>query len=281
MTLEVYSILYTKLSILLYSTLNLLTSQHIAGTMNSLMPTFAPEILTHIGPIPITNTLINTLIVDALIIGTILILKNRLKSQPTFFQNLIEYFIEIYYNFVQSIAGKNTRKVFALVMTFFVFVLLANWSGLVPGIGTFGFFDMHEGKKEFVPLIRNATSDLNVTLALAVISLVATHVLALKNLGIKEYINHFFTFDPWYFIPIFIFVGFLEIVSEFTKIISLSFRLFGNIYAGEVVLTTISSIFAFLFPIPFFSIGNDSRTCAGNGFLYFNVSVYVYVFDLA
>jgi len=76
--------------------------------------------------------------------------------------------------------------------------------------------------------------------------LVATHLMSIKALGIKEYISHFISLSP-----ILLFVGILEIISEITKLVSLSFRLFGNIYAGEVVLETISHIFAFIFPLPF------------------------------
>lgn len=98
----------------------------------------------------------------------------------------------------------------------------------------------------FVPLLRGMTSDFNVTLALATISVVATHMIAVRTTGFKSYISRFLSLNP-----ILLFVGILELVSEFTKLFSLSFRLFGNIYAGEVVLATISGLFAFLAPIPF------------------------------
>ena len=94
--------------------------------------------------------------------------------------------------------------------------------------------------------MRSATSDLNAPLALALVSAFATHMLSIKTTGIKEYLSRYFSFNP-----INLFVGILEIISEITKIISLSFRLFGNIFAGEVVLLTTAGIFAFLFPIPF------------------------------
>ena len=90
-------------------------------------------------------------------------------------------------------------------------------------------------------------SDLNMTLALALISAVLTHIFALRYLGLLGYLSRWFTLNP-----VFLFVGILELVGEFTKIVSLSFRLFGNIFAGEVVLSTISSIFAFIVPLPFY-----------------------------
>ena len=128
---------------------------------------------------------------------------------------------------------------------FFLFILLANWSGLIPGFGTIGFWR----NGDFVPLLRAATSDLNLTLGLAAISIIATHALSIRTVGIKNYLSRYFSFNP-----INLFVGILEIISVFTSLVSLSFRLFGNIYAGEVVVTTISTIFAFLVPLPFLAL---------------------------
>lgn len=210
------------------------------------MAAFAPEIITHIGTFPITNTITNTLFVDALIVSSVVILKKKMSKIPGFFQNIIETVLETFYNFIESIAKDSTAKIFPLVVSFFLFILLANWSGLIPGLNLIGFFHEENHKRVFIPLFRNATSDLNVTFALAIISFAATHALSVQKLGIKEYVGRYISLNP-----INLFVGVLEIVSEFTKVLSLSFRLFGNIFAGEVVLVTVSSIFAFIFPIPF------------------------------
>ncbi len=210
------------------------------------MASFAPETLITIGSFPVTNTVVNTIFVDIVILSSVYALKKNLSKIPHMFQNIIEYLIDSFYKFAESIAGENAKKIFPFFMSFFLFILISNWSGLIPGSNTVGFSHRVDGKKEFVPLMRNQTSDLNLTFALALISLVATHVLSIKTIGIKDYLSRYFSFNP-----IYLFVGVLEIISEITKLISLSFRLFGNIYAGEVVLATISSLFAFLFPIPF------------------------------
>lgn len=213
------------------------------------MAAFAPEVITHIGSFPITNTILNTLLVDGVIVGTLIAVNKNLKKVPGKLQSLIEMLLDGFYSFIETIAGQNASKIFPYVMTFFIFILIANWSGLLPGATTIGFFEKGQGEEGFIPLIRNTTSDINTTFALALISLVATHMLSIKTVGIKEYLSRYFSLNP-----ILLFVGLLEIVSEITKIISLSFRLFGNIYAGEVVLHTISSIFAFLFPLPFMAL---------------------------
>lgn len=210
------------------------------------MPSFASEPIIHLGSITIPNTFLATLLVDFIIFYSVITLSKRIKLVPNLFQNIVETIIETFYNLTETIAAKRTQKIFPYFMTFFLFILIANWSGLIPGVGTIGFFEENNGEHKLVPILRSATSDLNVTLALALVSAFATHMLSVKTIGIKEYLSRYFSFNP-----INLFIGILEIISEITKVISLSFRLFGNIFAGEVVLLTTSGVFAFVFPVPF------------------------------
>ncbi|OGH02467.1 MAG: ATP synthase F0 subunit A [Candidatus Levybacteria bacterium RIFCSPHIGHO2_01_FULL_37_17] len=206
------------------------------------MVSFAAEPIFFLGKFAITNALLDTLLVDFLLLILIIVVNKKISKIPGFLQNIVELVIEGFYDLIKSVAEERASKIFPYVVTFFLFILLANWTGLIPGIGAFGIWENHH----LVPFFRPATSDFNVTLGLALISAVATHGLSITTLGIKEYLGRFISLNP-----IFLFVGFLEIISEFTKVISLSFRLFGNIFAGEVVLGTISALFAFLFPVPF------------------------------
>lgn len=207
------------------------------------MASFAPETILQVGLIPITNTLLHTIFVDALLIGGTFYLNKKLTLIPTnFFQNAVESIIETFYNLTESIAQRAASRIFPYFMSFFLFILIANWSNLIPGVGTIGI--QEHGK--LIPLLKGTTSDLNTTLALALISAVATHMLSIQIIGIKDYLSRYFSLNP-----INLFIGILEIISEITKVVSLSFRLFGNIFAGEVVLLTVSSIFAFIFPLPF------------------------------
>lgn len=245
------------------------------------MPSFAPEVIFHLGSFPVTNTILNTLLVDFIILSFALVASRNLSLAPNKIQNFTEYVIESFYNLTSSIAGKRTEQIFPYFMTFFLFILIANFTNLIPGVSAIGFDhsipgeDGH-GAHSFTPLLRGTTSDLNTTLALALVSLTATHMLSIKILGVKEYLLRFipilspiiaimsgklkFKLSPKAFLllvasifNLFIlsFVGVLEIVSEFVKVVSLSFRLFGNIYAGEVVLHTISGMLAFIAPLPF------------------------------
>lgn len=211
-----------------------------------IMASFAPEPIIHLGNISIPNTFLATLLVDAIIVSLVLTISKKIKLIPNMLQNIVESIFETFYTLTESIAANRASKIFPYFMTFFLFILVANWSSLIPGFGTIGFFETHGHERELIPILRGATSDLNVTLALALISAFATHMLSIKTIGVKEYLGRYFSFNP-----INLFIGVLEIISEITKIISLSFRLFGNIFAGEVVLLTTSTIFAFLFPVPF------------------------------
>lgn len=207
------------------------------------MPSFSAETIFQIGIFPVTNSVLDTVLVDIILIGLAFYIGNRLTLVPvSSLQNIAETVVETFYNLTESIGQHVAAKIFPYFMTFFLFILFINWSALIPGVGSIGFFHEHE----FVPLLRGATSDLNTTLGLALVSAVATHSLSIRTIGIKDYLGRYFSLNP-----VNLFVGILELISEITKIISLSFRLFGNVYAGEVVLITISSIFAFLFPLPF------------------------------
>ncbi len=205
----------------------------------------AAQTLAHLGPLPLTNTLLHTFLVDGVVVSLALTLKKQIKLIPGTLQNIFELVVESLYDLTLSISPKNAKAIFPWFGSLFLFLLIANWSALLPGFGTIGFTT----KNGFIPLLRSAASDLNLTLALALIATVATHYLAIKTVGIKSHILRYVSLNP-----IFMFVGLLEIISIFTNIISLSFRLFGNIFAGEVVLSTISNMFAFFLPLPFISL---------------------------
>ncbi len=207
-----------------------------------------PEIVGILGGfLPVTNTLLVSWIVMAILLIASFFATRKVAMVPSGIQNFMEFVVESGFNTVEDIAHNKTKVIFPIVMTYFLFIITANWLGLLPGFATIGFHRLEDGKDVFVPLFRSMSSDLNMTLALALSSVVITHILSIKYLGVWEYIKKWVSINP-----IFLFVGLLELISEFTKIVSLSFRLFGNIFAGEVVLATIASIFAFIVPLPFY-----------------------------
>jgi F-type H+-transporting ATPase subunit a len=209
------------------------------------MTTLSAETIFHIGSFPVTNTLIDTLLIDAIIIAMIVVINKNFKLIPGMFQNLIESLIEVIYNLTESVAADRAKKIFPYFMTFFIIILISNWSELFPVLTAFGVWHHGDHGETFVPLLRSPSTDLNFTLALALVSIVATHSMSIKTLGFKEYISRFFSFNPFK-----LFIGLLELISEFTKIISFSFRLFGNIFVGGVMLASLTAVSAFLLPLP-------------------------------
>lgn len=207
-----------------------------------------PEVIGYLQQFPVTNTLFVSWLTVLILISLSYLATRKLQLVPSGLQNVLELVIETGYSQVSELAQSRTKVFFPIVMTFFLYILLSNWLGLLPGFNTIGFFHQTNGRVEFTPLLRSINSDLNMTLALALTSAVLTHAFAIKYLGLKNYLQRWVSLNP-----IFLFVGLLEIVSELTKIISLSFRLFGNIFAGEAALATVSSqIFAFLVPLPLY-----------------------------
>lgn len=206
----------------------------------------APEVIFSVQGIKLTNSLLATFLVDIFLLFGVFKIKNNLSPIPGKLQVIVESAFSYFYSLTEDISGKFVDIIFPWFASFFIFIFFSNIIGLLPGFGTVGFFEHGEEGEIFVPLLRATTSDFNATFALAIISLVATHFLSIKYNGLIPYLKRFFSLNP-----IFLFVGILELISEFTKVISLSFRLFGNIYAGEVVLRTISSLAAFVAPIPF------------------------------
>lgn len=208
----------------------------------------AAEPIFHIFGMPITNTLLTSWVAVALLI--IFALKVRkAKEIPAGAQNVLEAVTDGALTLMDSVTADRSlsKRFFPLVMTLFLFVITANWLGLLPGFGTIGMYEMHDGHETFVPFLRTTNSDLNVTFALALISVFAVQYFGVLIVGFRKYGHRFFNFKN----PIFTFVGLLELISEFAKVLSFSFRLFGNVFAGEVLLVVIASLIPFVVPLPF------------------------------
>ncbi len=234
------------------------------------LPPLAAEPIFHIGAFPITNAYINsTLGVLAFAVFAFFLNKSAKKyyaqGAPRGIVNFFESLLEFVLGYIDGVTKdrRKTIKFLPIVGGMFFFILFSNWIGLLPGTGSFGIFR----GSEFFPILRPATSDLNLTLAMAVFAVVTSHILGIFTIGFFKYANKFIKLgDIWQAIkslsPIKImvaciefFVGFIEIFSEAAKMVSLSLRLFGNIFAGEVLLTVLASLIAgygaFLIPIPF------------------------------
>src|SRR6266849_3807513 len=223
-----------------------------------------PAELVHIGKFAITNSMLVTWVVAAGIIVFAQLAMRKIKPVPSGAQNFWEWMVESLYNFLESIIGRElVQKTFWFFATIFIFILFVNWFGLIPGVGTIGWG--HEVNGDFHvdrPLFRGGNADLNMTTAMAVVFFALWLVWAIQANGIGGFIKHLFApkgethgFIKILMIVIFFMVGWLEIVSILFRPISLSFRLFGNIYAGESILEAMSTMvpaLSWLIPIPFY-----------------------------
>jgi F-type H+-transporting ATPase subunit a len=214
------------------------------------------ETLFNIGPFPFTNSLLNALISLAILVLMAMIVGNNYKRLPSGLQHVFEMVYDMFDGLAIDAMGKEGRKFTPLLCAFFFFIIINNWLGILPLVGSLGVWHdeakgaavgpilstimggdgkvasmaMAGGGLTLVPLFRGANADLNMTFALAIIAQVVVHVMGVRSAGLAHHLHHFK--NP------------LEIVSEISKVLSFGFRLFGNVFAGEVLLTAMASIVA-------------------------------------
>ena len=247
----------------------------------------AAEKITTIFGFPITNSLLMTWAVMAFLIMVAYKATDKMSLVPNNLQSIFEMVIDGVHSLFLSVVGeRNIGRFFPLLATIFLFVLFANWSGLLPGVGSIGIYETEHGsakalqvgkayateatttqpetlpeanlpgtgtenaekpeKIKLVPIFRGPTADLNTTLALAIVAVASLQYFGFQSLGI-HYATKFLNFSN----PINFFLGILELISEVAKVISFAFRLFGNIFAGEVLLTVIAFLMPLFAPLPF------------------------------
>ncbi len=201
--------------------------------------------LFKIGNFGVTNSLFLTFIVSLTLIFLAVVSFRKIKIMPGKFQSVIEMGSEWFLDLMEGMLGsaKKAEQYFPLIATIFIFIMFSNFSGILPGVGSF----MIKNGDTSVPLFRSPAADLNFTLAFALISVIVTNIIGMVAVGIFAHLGKFLNFKN----PIVFFVGLLEIVSELAKIISLSFRLFGNVFAGEVLLTIVAFLAPYFIPLPF------------------------------
>lgn len=195
-----------------------------------------------------TNSIFVALLVTGLIVWFVRGAMKNPQLKPGRKQNVVEYLVEFLYGQTEKIVGpKIAPQAFPLLATIFLFVTIANWCGLLPGVGTIGF-DVHDGHVG-TPLLRPATADMNMTVGIALTALVIWWVITIREMGFGGFLHH--TFGPKggltgflknALMPIFIIVGLIEIVSIVFRPVSLSLRLYGNVFAGENLLHAMGAL---------------------------------------
>jgi F-type H+-transporting ATPase subunit a len=231
------------------------------------------EELFKIGPISITNSNLQMFLVMAALVIFFAVITRKLAIVPGRRQALAEVTVEGLFNFTSATAGSRSlaRRIFPLAATLFIFILVANYSGLLPGVGTIyikknvpvtvaqeatlkpeekdRLVTNPDGtmylKDEQVPIFRSPNADLNMTLAMALIVVVLVQIMGLRAHGVGGYIKELFT-PVW--------LGPIHVVGEFARIVSLSFRLFGNIFGGEVLVTMMYALTYLVIPTVFLGL---------------------------
>ena len=186
----------------------------------------------------ITGSIIMSWVVMAVVIIPLTIVARRLKETPSGVQNFLEFAIESLSSFAMGIGGPGAKRFITFFLACFLFIVVSNWSGLIPGVGR-----VHE--------FRAPTSDVNVTVGLALVAFVYFHYQGVRALGIGGYLGKFFTLKGG---PIGLFVGVLEFFLEIVKPITLAMRLFGNIYGGELALTVMTTITLAFIPVALYGL---------------------------
>jgi F-type H+-transporting ATPase subunit a len=221
----------------------------------------AAETLFSIGPFNVTNAFFTMILVMVgLLIFGIMVARKAALQPNTYGQFIFESIIDFLLGMVETTAGKSVgRRIWPLIGGLFIFIIVSNYSGLLPGVGTIGVWHDYqgdeaaliastvqaegqmpaaaavEGERELIPLFRSPSADLNMTLAMAIFAVFTVQVAGIMAHGVVGRIKHMA--DPWWIFP-------LEVIAEFARIISLSFRLFGNVFAGEVLVAVMVGIAA-------------------------------------
>lgn len=240
--------------------------------MIAALPPLAAEPIFYIGQLPITNSYINsTLTMLGFVVFAYFVNKAVKRYQSKAPQGLLNFFesiLETLYTYFDAVTHdrKKTIQFLPLVGSLFLFIVISNWIGLLPGIGSIGRYLVHHGEVALIPLFRPATTDINMTIAMAVISVVVSNIVGIAVIGFFKYANKFIKLGGvWHAVKsgsptgiltalIEFAVGILEIISEVAKMLSLSLRLFGNVFAGEVLLNVLAGILPVFLPLPFMAL---------------------------
>ncbi len=208
----------------------------------------SPYIVGHVLGVPITSTLITAWVGMAILIVVALLVRNNLSQTPNKLQSVFEMLIGGVYDYMSTVLESRTlaRKYFPLIMTIFLFILTLNWFGLFPGVTSIGYYAGHGEESHLIPFLYPSATDLNITLAFALVAFFAIQFAGITAIGTFKYAGKFINFSS----PLAFAIGLIELVSEIARLISFSFRLFGNILAGKTLLLVITMLVPYVVPVP-------------------------------
>jgi F-type H+-transporting ATPase subunit a len=208
----------------------------------------APYVLGEWFGIPITSTLVTVWVTMMVLVIFAVIVRARLAAVPGGLQNVAELLVGGVYDYMADVLESQAlaRKYFPVVMTIFLFILALNWFGLFPGVTSVGMYEGHGTESHLVPFLYPAATDLNITIAFAVIAFFTIEIAGVLAIGLFKYTGKFINFRS----PLAFVIGIIELISELARLISFSFRLFGNIFAGKTLLVVIMFFVPYIIPVP-------------------------------
>jgi len=228
--------------------MNLIATVYAAEEPAGLSVHLDPYVVGHIGSMPITSTLITVWLVMVLLLIVAIIIKSRLSLVPGKLQSVFELLVGGAYDYVHSVLEdkKLTNRYFPIIVTIFIFILGINWIGLIPGVGAIGFYDEH---RHLVPLLYPGSTDLNITIGLTIVAFVTIEVAGVLAIGVWKYAGKFINLRS----PLSFVLGLIELISELARLISFSFRLFGNVFAGKTLLLVTIFFVPYILPVPIYA----------------------------
>ncbi len=227
--------------------MNLIATAYAAEEKAGLSVHLDPYIVGHIGDMPITATLVTVWVVMILLIAFAAAVKTNLAMVPGKLQSMAELIVGGAYSYVHDVLEDKqvTDRYFPIIATIFIFILGINWVGLIPGVGAFGSY--HDG--HLVPWLYPGSTDLNITIGLAIVAFFTIEVAGVLTIGVWKYAGKFINFrSPMGFV-----LGLIELISELARLISFSFRLFGNIFAGKTLLLVAMFFVPYVLPVPIYA----------------------------
>jgi F-type H+-transporting ATPase subunit a len=207
-----------------------------------------PYIVGHIGGMPVTSTLLSVWLVMILLIVTAFSVSKKLSLVPNKLQSIVEMMIGGVYDYVKEVLGekKYADKYFPIIMTIFIFILGINWVGLIPGVGSIGIYNEHH---HLIPFLYPGSTDLNITIGFTLVAFFTIEIAGVLAIGFFKYMGKFLNFHS---VMGFV-VGLIELISELARLISFSFRLFGNIFAGKTLLLVTIFFVPYVLPMPIYA----------------------------
>ncbi len=209
----------------------------------------APPVLGEIGRLTLTSTMLTAWVVSGFLIFIAYFAGRNPRLIPSKLQSSFEVVLGGIYDYIAQVLGdkKLATKYFPIITTVFLFVLSMNWFGLLPGVTSIGMYQIHGTESAFVPFLYPSATDLNITIALAIVAFMTVEVAGISVLGIWKYGRKFINFSS----PLAFVIGIIELISELARLIAFSFRLFGNIFAGKVMLMVLMFLTTpYIVPVP-------------------------------